>query len=493
MTGKVSTEKVSPHKKIGDNLNYNIAYVYDTDYSHRLINAGDRYYKYDANGNVICEQDGSFDEEEPEVYHKINQEAEDVYSTDYGWGLFRDDPGGKGSSSRRYRRTYTWDERNQLISTSDPSYTTTYIYGQDGQRTNKFTTSSETLYFNKMWIIRTDAGSPRGQAVKNVYLGDTRIVTKLRDKDDKTTNAEVNRQYYYHSDHLGSATLITDENGVEYQRIEYTPYGETWVEKTSNVGLEYLPYKFTGKEMDEETGLYYYGARYLDPKYSRWISTDPALGEYVPQAPINDEAKKHNQNLPGMGGLFNTVNLSLYHYAGNNPIKYVDPDGRSNEDDFISCFKTNLKNNNDITKALLVTISQNKSKDFSFSQDNVKKLIKELNISLEPVAKKLLNNLDSISYRFDSASKLGKLKIKMQNETSIDLTDRMNVKIFKETEYSIKFESDKKFTLEAPKTSTPPKINIFGIKAKKIEIGFTATNKFAVFKVNGISLLKYIQ
>ena len=54
------------------------------------------------------------------------------------------------------------------------------------------------------------------------------------------------------------------------------------------------------------------GARYLDPKYSRWISVDPALGEYVPQAPVNDEAKKQNQNLPGMGGVFNTVNLNLY-------------------------------------------------------------------------------------------------------------------------------------------------------------------------------------
>ena len=82
--------------------------------------------------------------------------------------------------------------------------------------------------------------------------------------------------------------------------------------------------------MDEETGLYYYGARYLDPKYSRWLSGDPALGDYIPTAPVDDEAKKHNENLAGMGGVFNVVNLHLYHYAGNNPVKYTDPDGMFN-------------------------------------------------------------------------------------------------------------------------------------------------------------------
>ena len=100
----------------------------------------------------------------------------------------------------------------------------------------------------------------------------------------------------------------------------------------------FLPYRFTAKELDEETGLYYYGARYLDPKYSRWLSTDPALGEYIPKAPINEEAKRYNQNLLGMGGVFNHINGNLYHYAGNNPVRYIDPDGRSSLSGLVKTF-----------------------------------------------------------------------------------------------------------------------------------------------------------
>jgi hypothetical protein len=56
------------------------------------------------------------------------------------------------------------------------------------------------------------------------------------------------------------------------------------------------------------------------------------VGDYVPEAPINDEARKRNGNLPGQGGVFNYVNLHVYHYAGNNPVKYIDPNGLSDEE-----------------------------------------------------------------------------------------------------------------------------------------------------------------
>jgi len=114
---------------------------------------------------------------------------------------------------------------------------------------------------------------------------------------------------------------ITRNSGAIHEIFIFGEYGELWIEKASAVSGLDVPYRFTGKERDEETGNYYYGARYLDPRLSRWISGDPAMGDYVPN-PGQDAAK-----LPGQGGVFNTVNLHVYHYAGNNPIKYTDPDG----------------------------------------------------------------------------------------------------------------------------------------------------------------------
>ena len=90
-----------------------------------------------------------------------------------------------------------------------------------------------------------------------------------------TTNEET---FFYHSDHLGSTSYITDDKANITQYDAYLPYGELLVDEHSS--SEDLPYKFNGKQFDEETGLYYYGARYLNPVSSIWHGVDRFKEKY---------------------------------------------------------------------------------------------------------------------------------------------------------------------------------------------------------------------
>ena len=105
--------------------------------------------------------------------------------------------------------------------------------------------------------------------------------------------------FYYHPDHLGSSSYITNLDGEVVQHIEYVPFGEVFIEERNNVWN--TPYLFNAKEFDEETGMYYYGARYYEPRLSLWMSTDGQQEEYP--------------------------NISSYTYSASSPVNYVDPDG----------------------------------------------------------------------------------------------------------------------------------------------------------------------
>ena len=111
-----------------------------------------------------------------------------------------------------------------------------------------------------------------------------------------TTREET---FFYHSDHLGSTSYITDDHANITQYDAYLPYGELLVDEHSS--SEDLPYKFNGKQFDEETGLYYYGARYMNPMASIWYGVDALTEKY-----------------PTMAGMI---------YCMNNPVRLVDPDG----------------------------------------------------------------------------------------------------------------------------------------------------------------------
>jgi RHS repeat-associated protein len=109
---------------------------------------------------------------------------------------------------------------------------------------------------------------------------------------------DENEIYWFHPDHLGSTSYITNLLGEVSQHMEYFAFGETFIEEHRSSNNS--PYKFNGKELDEETGWYYYGARYYDPRVSVWLSVDPLTEQ----------------------------TMTPYQYTYQNPIYFIDPDGR---------------------------------------------------------------------------------------------------------------------------------------------------------------------
>lgn len=88
---------------------------------------------------------------------------------------------------------------------------------------------------------------------------------------------------YYHSDMLGSARRITDQNANKIGETKTVPFGKE-MQNTNDARFAY-----TGKEQDGE--LYYFGTRYSDPDKGRFLSVYPVPENqdyiYVNNNPMN--------------------------------------------------------------------------------------------------------------------------------------------------------------------------------------------------------------
>ncbi|HZH88778.1 MAG TPA: RHS repeat-associated core domain-containing protein [Chitinophagaceae bacterium] len=140
----------------------------------------------------------------------------------------------------------------------------------------------------------------------------------LPDEDGPYNENDRKPIWWYHSDHLGSSTYLTDNFGRPSHYYETLPFGEMIVEHnqssyykdpypTTNTGTYDNKFKFNGKELDDATQMYYYGARYYDPRISIFVSVDQMVES----------------------------TMTPYQYVNNNPIMFTDPDGRAPEHVFI--------------------------------------------------------------------------------------------------------------------------------------------------------------
>jgi len=107
---------------------------------------------------------------------------------------------------------------------------------------------------------------------------------------------------YYHTDAIGSVRMVTNATGAVVQRHDYLPFGEEYPTQAPDRQL------FAGKERDQETGFDYFGGRYYANGSGRFTTVDPVLDSTM--------------------ALVDPQRWNRYAYVRNNPLRFIDPDGR---------------------------------------------------------------------------------------------------------------------------------------------------------------------
>jgi len=244
-------------------------------------NSWSHTYSYDKAGNRTA-KDG--------VTYTINT-VNEVTALSDGTSFTYDDNGNRTQKTKGSDTwDYTYNNANRLTKVEKNSdILGVYVYDGGGRRIQVTEDSETTIYlYSGMNVLYEE--TMNGTAT---YIhGPTGKLAK------RTTINQESSTFYYHTDILGSTRLVTDESKSIVSAVTYHPFGETDTEEGSE---EYL---FTGKQKDS-TELYYYGARFYDPDTGRFITRDQKWGR-----------------------ISNPQTLNRFTYCANNPVKYIDPDGR---------------------------------------------------------------------------------------------------------------------------------------------------------------------
>jgi RHS repeat-associated protein len=276
-------------------------YVYDD--IDRLIEAnsqmygGNMVYQYDKIGNMLynCRKGYyEYDSDHPHAVKRIKKNGVTVESYNY-------DPNGNMYSGGNRTLTYDYDNRPTSIIYNGTA--TVNVYDATGNRIQKMISAPSqdiTKYIGQLYECNG------GQCTKYIFAG-TRRIAQVKGSDT----------YYYHTDHLESSTVITDQNGNKVEELLYYPFGEI----LSDSSPTKVKYKFAGHEFDSETELIYMKARYYDPKLARFISPDPVVPVRVEQYNYRDFKMTQFRQLT------NPQALNRYSYVANNPIVFRDPFG----------------------------------------------------------------------------------------------------------------------------------------------------------------------
>jgi RHS repeat-associated protein len=286
---------VHPRVGIGDaHTQNNITHAYTYDTLDRLLSATgtgtnpyNQSYTYDLIGNITYKSDvGNYSYTYGNQPHAVTSAGNIALQYDNNGNMTQRAVSGGDTLAI----TYSQDNMPTGIAKNGSSYIA-YTYDGNGQRIRKqnLFTGNTVLYFGEVYEVRNNVG------VIHLFAGSTRVASIRSDGYEQ----------YYHSDHLGSASVITDASGNQQQTIQYFPYG-AYRQNTTNPNFPSVNYTFTDQENDDDTGLYNYKARLYDPVLGRFLSADSIIPD------------------PG-----NLQSYNRYSYCLNNPLIYTDPSGHS--------------------------------------------------------------------------------------------------------------------------------------------------------------------
>ncbi|TMU81715.1 toxin [Pseudomonas fluorescens] len=160
-----------------------------------------------------------------------------------------------------------------------------------------------------------------GEELHVIILGNARCLHWAENKPDGIDTGQLR---YSLEDHLGSCVMELDQQAQLISEEGYYPFGATaWTSARSEIEVSYKFIRYSGKEMDV-SGLYYYGARYYAPWLQRWVSTDAEQAD----------------------------GLNLYAFVGNNPMRFVDPDGNTRAEGVIMLYSQFISELHDNTGQL---------------------------------------------------------------------------------------------------------------------------------------------